>query len=74
VDVGNVYCGAFKTPSPDDPKCFAQSKGGFLRYSAGLSARWLSPFGALSFSIAQPLNTEKGDRTQNFQFSFGSGF
>ncbi len=74
VDVGNVYCDAFKIPSPDNPQCFAQAKGDFLRYSAGLSARWLSPFGALSFSIAQPINTEKGDRTQNFQFSFGSGF
>ena len=74
VDFGNVYCGAFKTPSPDDPNCFAEAKGDFLRYSAGLSARWLSPFGALGVSIAAPLNTVRGDRTQSFQFSFGSGF
>jgi outer membrane protein insertion porin family len=31
---------------------------GQLRYSTGLSAKWLSPFGALTFSIAQPLNTK----------------
>jgi outer membrane protein assembly factor BamA len=80
VDVGNVYCGAFKVPGPasgPDPyatDCYAQAKGDFLRYSAGLSARWLSPFGNLAFSIAEPINTVRGDRTQSFQFSFGSGF
>jgi outer membrane protein insertion porin family len=80
MDVGNVYCGAFKVPRPGpasnpyDSDCYAETKGSFLRYSAGLSARWLSPFGALTFSIAEPLNKEKGDRTQIFQFSFGSGF
>jgi outer membrane protein insertion porin family len=74
VDIGNVYCGAFKSPSPTDPNCYAEEKGDFLRYSPGLSARWLSPFGSLAFSIAEPINTVKGDRTQSFQFSFGSGF
>lgn len=80
MDFGNVYCGAFKVPRPGpasepyDTDCYARSKGSFLRYSAGLSARWFSPFGSLAFSIAQPLNTESGDRTQSFQFSFGSGF
>lgn len=80
VDFGNVYCGAFKVPRPGpasnpyDSDCYARTKGDFLRYSAGLSARWLSPFGSLAFSIAQPLNTVTGDRTQAFQFSFGSGF
>ncbi|SMF96362.1 Beta-barrel assembly machine subunit BamA [Methylomagnum ishizawai] len=74
MDAGNVYCGAFKTPNPDDINCYAQSSGNFMRFSTGLSARWLSPFGNLSFSIAEPLNSQPGDRTQLFQFSFGSGF
>jgi outer membrane protein insertion porin family len=80
MDFGNVYCGAFKVPGPgpaSDPyntDCYAQAKGDFIRYSPGLSARWLSPFGSLAFSIAQPINTVRGDRTQSFQFSFGSGF
>ncbi|MCI0664611.1 MAG: BamA/TamA family outer membrane protein, partial [Acidobacteria bacterium] len=39
-----------------------------------LSAEWLSPFGALKVSVAQPFNQEDGDRIQRFQFSFGSGF
>jgi outer membrane protein insertion porin family len=47
---------------------------GDLRYSTGLSARWLSPFGALVFSVAQPVNATRNDKVQYFQFSFGSGF
>ena len=60
--------GAGSTP------CFAEQEGDFLRYSPGLLARWLSPFGALGVSIARPLNTVRGDRTQLFQFSFGQAF
>jgi outer membrane protein insertion porin family len=60
IDGGNVFEGGIDF--------------GDLRYSAGLSAKWLSPFGGLSFSIAQPINDEAGDETQQFQFSFGSGF
>ncbi len=47
---------------------------GNLRYSTGLSAEWLSPFGALKVSVAQPFNERTGDNIQRFQFSFGSGF
>lgn len=47
---------------------------GDLRYSAGLSATWLSPIGALSISLAAPLNEEEGDDTQVFQFGFGQTF
>ncbi|MGX2041241.1 outer membrane protein assembly factor BamA [Methylocaldum sp. MU1018] len=60
LDAGNVFDGTYDL--------------GELRYSAGLSARWLSPFGALAFSVAQPLNASGRDEIQNFQFSFGSGF
>jgi outer membrane protein insertion porin family len=45
-----------------------------LRYSVGVSAVWLSPFGALSFSVAQPLNDQDNDDVEQFQFTFGSGF
>ncbi|MEY2700884.1 MAG: hypothetical protein RIQ52_1639 [Pseudomonadota bacterium] len=47
MDAGNVFQGG--------PEL------GQLRYSAGLGAKWLSPFGALSFSVAQPLNTSEGE-------------
>ena len=80
VDIGNVYCEAFQVASPKaiaeggGTPCFAEQKGDFLRYSPGLLARWLSPFGALGVSIARPLNTVQGDRLQMFQFSFGQAF
>jgi outer membrane protein insertion porin family len=47
---------------------------GDIRYSVGLSGEWLSPFGALSVSVAKPLNAGQEDEEQMFQFSFGSGF
>ncbi|WAR47032.1 outer membrane protein assembly factor BamA [Methylomonas rapida] len=45
-----------------------------MRYSAGLSGQWLSPFGAIAVSVAQPFNDGEQDDVQNFQFTFGSGF
>lgn len=58
-----------------------------LRYAAGLSGEWLSPFGALSISIAEPLKIgttayvdNNGalqhikDQSQLFQFNFGQNF
>ena len=57
-----------------------------LKYSAGVSGEWLSPFGALSVSAAYPLNagnytfytagvpTTAKDQTQLFQFNFGQNF
>lgn len=62
VDAGNVF-GANEDVSFGD-----------MRYSAGLSAIWLSPFGAISASIAQPFGDEPGDEIQNFQFTFGTSF
>jgi outer membrane protein insertion porin family len=52
-----------------------------MKYSAGISGEWLSPFGALSVSAALPLNakpfnanTGVGDQKQIFQFNFGQNF
>ena len=47
---------------------------GRMRYSAGLSGIWVSPFGIVSVSVAQPFNDEPTDRLQQFQFTFGSSF
>jgi outer membrane protein insertion porin family len=47
---------------------------GQLRYSAGVAGLWLSPFGVLTISIAQPFNDQTHDRTQAFQFTFGTSF
>ncbi|MFN7086178.1 MAG: outer membrane protein assembly factor BamA [Burkholderiales bacterium] len=45
-----------------------------MRYSAGLSLLWVSPFGPLKVSLAKPLRKEALDRTQVFQFTFGGAF
>ena len=54
-----------------------------MKYSAGVSGEWMSPFGALSVSAAMPLNSNSkkdtygnplGDEKQIFQFNFGQNF
>jgi len=61
-DVGNVY------GNDED------FDAGELRYSAGISGIWLSPFGLVSASVAQPFNDQATDQIQNFQFTFGTSF
>lgn len=62
VDAGNVY-------GPDEDLDF-----GSIRYSAGVSAIWLSPLGPMTVSIGLPLNSESEDDLQPFQFTFGTSF
>jgi outer membrane protein insertion porin family len=62
VDAGNVY-------GQDE-----SIELGKLRYSAGISGLWVSPFGVLTVSVAQPFNDQPGDDTQPFQFTFGTNF
>jgi outer membrane protein insertion porin family len=62
IDAGQVY-------APD-----TQVRLGDLRYSAGLALQWLSPFGPLRLSVANPLNLRDGDQVQRLQFTFGTGF
>lgn len=62
TDVGNVY---------DENENF---DAGLLRYSAGLSAIWISPFGPVSVSVARPFNKQDDDETEIFQFAVGSAF
>jgi len=65
VDGGNVF-GSGRT----DEELAADN----IRFSAGLGVTWLSPFGALSVSVAAPFNDQPDDETKTFQFNFGSGF
>ena len=44
---------------------------GELRYSAGLSFRWISPVGPIVMSYGVPLNDEDDDETENFQLTLG---
>lgn len=63
-DAGNV----FSTHDGNDVDL------GELRYSAGASAMWLSPMGALGVSLGVPLNDKSTDETEIFQFTFGTAF
>ncbi|KTD68705.1 MULTISPECIES: outer membrane protein assembly factor BamA [Legionella] len=67
VDAGNVF--AVNTL----PILTGRDEGP-LRYSAGLSLEWRSPFGPLAFSLAKALNPQQFDQKQFFQFALSSGF
>jgi outer membrane protein insertion porin family len=45
-----------------------------IRVSAGFGVTWISPFGPLKVSVAQPVVKEPTDRKQVFQFQFGGMF
>jgi outer membrane protein insertion porin family len=62
ADVGNVY-------HVDE-----DFDAGLLRYSTGVSAIWISPFGAMSVALAKPFNEQDDDETETFQFQLGSTF
>ncbi|MFP4160883.1 MAG: outer membrane protein assembly factor BamA [Ectothiorhodospira sp.] len=62
MDAGQVY------PRYED---FEASE---IRFSTGVGWTWLSPVGALTFSLAEALNDKPGDETQTFQFNIGASF
>lgn len=62
ADVGQVWAPAQKASLQD------------LRASVGVAAVWVSPFGPLKFSIANPINKKEGDKIQRFQFQMGTTF
>lgn len=45
---------------------------GQLRYATGLSLYWMTPVGAMTFTVAKALNAKDGDRTEGFQFNLGT--
>ena len=61
-DFGNVF---------EDFETFDEDE---IRVSYGVAFVWLSPVGPLTFSYAEPLNDEPGDREEQFQFTIGSIF
>jgi len=62
VDAGNVF-------GPDEDIEIDE-----LRYSTGIAAVWISPFGALAVSFSAPFNDDEDDETESFQFNLGQSF
>ena len=62
VDTGNVW--------REDEKITASS----LRASAGLGLSWISPVGPLKLSWGYPIQIQRNDRIQRFQFQIGTAF
>ncbi len=67
VDFGNVFSSGL-------PPSMQGTFSGPLRYAGGVSIEWRSPFGPLAFSVATPINKQRFDQAQYFQFSVSSGF
>ncbi len=64
LDAGNVFDVKFGNGFEFDE----------LRYSTGLMLSWLSPVGALAFSLGYPLNDKVSDSVETLQFSFGTTY
>lgn len=62
VDVGNVF------------RNYSEFDYRELRASTGLSLRWEAPVGPIVINLARPIRQKDGDRTEMFQFSFGTQF
>ncbi|HLB41387.1 MAG TPA: outer membrane protein assembly factor BamA [Gammaproteobacteria bacterium] len=69
VDAGNVY-----TSLNNRGFGGSSTMSGPIRYSAGIEADWITPFGPIELSLAKPINLRKGDDQQLFQFALGANF
>lgn len=72
IDAGNVFSSTCTERQRSLQNC-QDFDLGEMRYSAGVSVTYLSPFGPLTFFLAQPFGKE-GDDTRSFDFTVGQGF
>lgn len=73
ADAATLYGNTYK-PNTGIGEKPVQGKSSTWRSSAGVSLMWASPFGPLRFDYAWPLNKQKGDKTQNFNFGMSTKF
>ncbi len=73
VDAGNVFSGYCRKDNFKQLNCHEISAD-YLSSSAGFGFTWISGFGPMTFSYSVPLHRNENDRTEAFQFSFGTGF
>lgn len=72
IDAGNVFS-THCTERQTLLKNCTNFDLGEIRYSAGISLTYLSPFGPLTFYVAKPFGKD-GDDTKTFDFTVGTGF
>ncbi len=72
IDAGNVFSSNCTTRQKLLKNC-SDFDLGEIRYSAGVSVTYLSPFGPLTFYLAQPFGKD-GDDTKAFDFTVGQGY
>jgi outer membrane protein insertion porin family len=65
IDFARVY------NNVDDPSILSDDR---LRASYGVGAVWITPVGALTFSLAWPIVDYAGDKTEVFGFNIGAPF
>lgn len=73
IDAGNVFSSNCTERQTLLNKC-TDFDFGEIRYAAGVSLTYLSPFGPLTFYVAQPFGNKEGDDTKQFDFTVGTGF
>ncbi len=74
ADAGNVYDTYHLSTAYDSENNPTSPNFDNLRYSVGIDLEWMSPIGALGFSLAAPLNKKPGDDANIFQFNLGQSF
>lgn len=80
-DAGNVFTDQCYTPADSElpdftshPYCDEGIDLNELRLSTGVGLTWVTAIGPLTFTYSFPLNDEKDDRTEGFEFSLGQVF
>jgi len=69
VDAGNVY------GTLNNRKFGGNStNAGAIRYSTGIEADWITPFGPIELSLALPMNAHSSREKEIFQFALGANF
>ena len=71
IDAGNVFSSNCTERQTLLQNC-TDFDLGEIRYSAGVSVTYLSPFGPLTFYVAKPFGKD-GDDTKSFDFTVGQG-
>jgi len=81
LDAGNTFTDQCYTPADLDlpglnthPYCDKGIDLSEIRTSFGAGLTWITAIGPLTFTYSIPLNEQRGDRTEGFEFSLGQVF